>query len=142
MRALLRLLTRRGVWRICQIAIGLLFCTSALAKIGDLQTFALQVQHFRLAPLWSTNLLAMTIPWIELMVGLSLLLGVRPRSGAWMAAAMLVAFTLAVALAMARGLDFECGCFGTADATRVGGVKLAENLGMLVLAAVGSLKPR
>lgn len=142
MGALVRLLSRRGVWRACQVAIGLLFCTSALAKIGDLQTFALQVQHFRLAPIWSTSLLAMTIPWIELLAGLSLVLGVRSRAGAWTAGAMLVVFTVAVAAAMARDLDFECGCFGTADATRVGGVKLVENLGMLVLAAVGSLKPR
>jgi putative oxidoreductase len=128
--------------RLCQLAIGIIFVASALAKIIDIATFAHQVHNYRLAPGWSENLLAMVLPWVELLTGLALLVGVRPRAGAWLATALLLVFTVAVGLAMARGLDFQCGCFGTADATRIGGVKLAENLGMLVLAVVGSLKPR
>jgi uncharacterized membrane protein YphA (DoxX/SURF4 family) len=84
----------------------------------------------------------MTVPWIELVAGLALVLGVAPRAGAWVAGALLLVFTLGVIAAMARGLSFECGCFGTANATRIGWAKLAENAGMLVLAGVGSLRPR
>ena len=82
------------------------------------------------------------MPWIELVAGLALVLGIRPRAGAWVAGALLLVFTVGVLAAMARGLSFECGCFGTANATRIGWAKLAENVGMLALAAVGSLKPR
>lgn len=128
--------------RLCRLAIGLLFLTSALAKIGDTGALATQVHNFRLVPLWSENLLAMVLPWIELLCGLALVLGVRARAGAWVVLASLIVFTVAIGTAMARGLDFECGCFGTADGTRVGWVKLAENVGMIVLAAVGSLKSR
>jgi len=74
--------------------------------------------------------------------GLALVLGVRPRAGAWVAGVLLAGFTVGVALAMARGLNFTCGCFGTADATRIGWAKLAENLGMLALAALGSSRAR
>jgi putative oxidoreductase len=74
--------------------------------------------------------------------GLALVLGIRPRAGAWVAGVLLAGFTIGVALAMARGLNFQCGCFGTADATRIGWSKLGENLGMLALAVLGSLKPR
>jgi hypothetical protein len=42
---------------------------------------------------------------------------------------------------MARGLDFECGCFGTADHTRVGAFKLAQNLAMLAVAAGALRRP-
>ena len=131
--------------RLCQVGIGLIFVGSALAKIMDVGLFAEQLHNYRLAPLvplWSEHLLAMVIPWIELLIGLSLVLAIRPRSGAWLATGMLVAFTAAVGAALARGLDFECGCFGSADATRIGVVKLAENTGMLVVAAIGSLRPR
>ncbi len=128
--------------RVCQVAIGLLFLASALAKIGDTGALATQVHNFRLVPLWSENLLGMILPWIELLCGLALVLGVRPRAGAWVALASLVVFTVAVGIAMARGLNFECGCFGTMSGTRVGWTKLAENLGMIVLAAVGSLRAR
>ena len=129
---------RRGA----QIALGLLFLAAALAKIGDPASLAREVHNFRLVPLWSEHLVAITLPWVELVAGLALVLGVRARAGAWVAGALLLAFTAGVALAMARGLNFECGCFGTAGATRVGWTKLGENLGMIALAALGSLRPR
>ncbi len=135
-------LTHPALRRLCQLFVGLIFLVSALAKIGDAGALASQVHNYRLVPVGSENLLAMILPWIELLAGLSLALGVRPRAGAWLATASLAVFTIAVGVSMARGLDFQCGCFGTADATRIGGVKLAENLGMLALAAVGSLRPR
>jgi hypothetical protein len=50
-------------------------------------------------------------------------------------------FVFVVAAAVARGLDIECGCFGTSDASRVGTAKLIENVGLLALALIASLKP-
>ena len=128
--------------RLCQVALGLLFLASALAKIGDTGALATQVHYFRLVPLWSENLLGMTLPWIELLCGLALVLGVRARAAAWVALASLLVFTVAVGTAMARGLDFECGCFGTADATRVGAKKLLENVVLTALALIGSRRLR
>jgi putative oxidoreductase len=129
---------RRGA----QLLLGLLFLVAALAKIVDTASLAREVHNFHLVPFWSEHLVAMTVPWIELVAGLALVLGIRARAGAWVAGALLLGFTLGIALAMARGLNFECGCFGTADGTRVGWTKLAENLGMLALAALGSLRSR
>jgi putative oxidoreductase len=135
-------LTSTPVRRGAQIILGLLFLLASLAKIVDVTSLASQVHNFRLLPFWSEHLVAMTLPWIELVAGLALVLGIRSRAGAWLAGALLAGFTIGIALAMARGLNFECGCFGTADGTRVGWTKLGENLGMLALAAVGSLRPR
>ncbi len=135
-------LARNLLTRLCQLALGLVLLTAALAKLVDVGSLAQQVHNFRLVPLASENLLAMIVPWIELLAGLSLVLGIRARSGAWVGTALMAVFTVAVALAMARGLNFECGCFGTADATRIGGLKLAQNLGLLALGVGGSLRPR
>jgi putative oxidoreductase len=135
-------LTSAAVRRGAQIILGLLFLLAALAKIVDVTSLARQVHNFHLLPFWSEHLVAMTLPWNELVVGLALVLGIRPRAGAWLLGALLAGFTLGIVLAMARGLNFECGCFGTADGTRVGWTKLGENLGMLALAAVGSLRSR
>jgi putative oxidoreductase len=129
---------RRGA----QLLLGVLFLIAALAKIVDTASLAREVHNFRIVPFWSEHLVAMTLPWIELVAGLALVLGIRPRAGAWVVGVLLLGFTVGVALAMARGLNFECGCFGTADATRIGWTKLAENLGMLALAALGSLRRR
>lgn len=138
----MRLLASAPLRRGAQVVLGLLFLYAALGKIVDVADLAVELHNFRLVPLWSENLIAMTLPWIELLAGLALVLGVRPRAGAWVAGALLVVFTAGVALAMARGLDISCGCFGTSTVTRVGWAKLAENAGMIVLAGIGSLKPR
>ena len=136
------LLAATPVRRGAQLALGLLFVLAALAKIVDSASLAREVHNFHLVPFWSEHLVAITLPWVELTAGLALVLGIRARAGAWVTGALLAAFTVGVALAMARGLNFECGCFGTAGGTRVGWAKLGENLGMLALAAAGSLRPR
>lgn len=135
-------LGKPGTLRVCQIVTGLLFLWAGLAKIGDLTAFAEQLHNYRIVPIWTENLLAMTVPWIEVVAGLALVVGVRARSGAVLATAMLAVFTVAVAAAWARGLDFECGCFGKASAGRIGAQKLLENLGMLALAGAGTLRSR
>ena len=136
------LLRHRVTVRICQLVIGAIFAMAGLAKVGDLAGFAEQVHNFRLAPVALENLLAMTLPWIEVVAALALILGIRARAGGVVTAALMAVFTVAVALALVRGLDIECGCFGTADASRVGLVKLAQNLGMLALAVMASLRAR
>ncbi len=125
-----------------QITIGVLFAIAGLAKIGDLRSFAEQIHNFRILPIAAENVMAMTLPWIEIVCALALVSGVRARAGSLLALGLLVVFTVALALALARGLDSECGCFGTADASRVGVRKVLENVGMLVLAWVGTLRRR
>ncbi len=137
-----RFLSSSWLVGLCRIAVGLVFIAAALAKIGDPGAFATQIHHFRLAPVAFENSIAVLLPWIELLTGLALVLDVRARSGAWLAAAMMAVFTLAVASAVARHLDFECGCFGTADATRVGAKKLIENLVITAVALVASQRGR
>lgn len=141
-KALTTLLTRPGVVITCQVAIGLVLLASGLAKIGDAGSFARQVHYYRMVPFGLENLLAITLPWIELVTALAILLRVRPRSGAVVGVGLMALFVVAVGAAVARNLDIECGCFGTADAARVGSAKLLENLGLLVVAIVGAGKAR
>ena len=128
--------------RACEIATGVILGWAGLAKIGDLRAFAAQIHNFRILPVSLDNLAAMTLPWIEVVVALSLLARVRTRDGARLALVLLVVFTVAVVAAVARGLDIECGCFGTADAAHVGWVKIAENLGLIAIAAVAAAGPQ
>ena len=137
-----RWLTHPRTVLVCQIVLGLVFAAAALAKLGDLRSFATQVHNFRLVPVPTENLLAMTLPWMELLAALALLLRVQPRAGALTTAGMMAIFCVVVLAAVARGLDIDCGCFGTSDGSRVGMKKLLENLGLLVLALIASLKPQ
>ncbi|MGH7730790.1 MAG: MauE/DoxX family redox-associated membrane protein [Candidatus Eiseniibacteriota bacterium] len=141
MSALVRLLRRPGLVLVAQLVIAVVFLAAALGKIGDPGAFARQIHHFRLLPFGLENLLAITLPWVELLAALALLLRYRPRAGAVVTAGLMGLFVFVVAAAVARGLDIECGCFGTADASRVGTAKLIENVGLLALALIASLKP-
>jgi uncharacterized membrane protein YphA (DoxX/SURF4 family) len=137
-----RLLSSPILIRVCRIAVGLVMLAAALGKIGDPGAFSSQIHHFHLTPIGAENLIAAVLPWIELVAGLALVLGPYARSAAWLSAALMIVFTVAVGSAVARKLDIECGCFGTADATHVGGVKLAENLLITGAALVASLRLR
>ena len=139
MNALLR---HPATIRVCQLATGLIFAWAGLAKVGDPRGFAEQVHNFRMVPLALENLIAVILPWIEIVAALALIAGVRARAGAVTATGMLVVFTVGVIAALARGLDIECGCFGTGDASRVGGLKVLQNLGMIIVAWAGTLRPR
>lgn len=140
MKNVLKPLTSPAAIQASRFAIGLVMIVAALAKIGDPGTFAVQIRHYRMTPPGAENLLGSVLPWIELMAGLALVLRVRARSGAWLAAGLMGIFTLAVGMAIARGLDIECGCFGTADATRVGAGKLLENFALVAVALIASAR--
>jgi uncharacterized membrane protein YphA (DoxX/SURF4 family) len=142
MDGLKRFLRDRRTIRVSQLAIGVVFLFAALPKIGDMQSFALQIHNYRMIPVALENLMAITLPWIELVIALALLLGIYPRSGAMLSAGLMVVFLVAIGQAVARGLDIDCGCFGTTRAAEVGFTKLAEDVGLLVLALIASLRAR
>lgn len=118
-------------------AFGLVFIWAALAKIADLSGFANDVHNFRLLPLALENVFAMTIPWIELVAGVALIMNVAPRSGLLVLGVLLVVFMGAILLAIIRNLDIDCGCFGTSDASKTGWTTLIRDVAFLVLAILG-----
>ncbi|HXV76254.1 MAG TPA: MauE/DoxX family redox-associated membrane protein [Candidatus Polarisedimenticolaceae bacterium] len=142
MDGLRRILARPWLVRAAQVGIGVVLAWAGLAKIVDQAGFAAQVHNFKLVPIAVENLIAMTLPWVELVTAHALIFGVRARAGAVLASGLVGVFTLAVLAALARGMDIECGCFGTGDASRVGWIKLGQNLAMLAVAVVGTLRPR
>ena len=86
------------------------------------------------------NLLAVTLPWIEVLIGLLLLSGVWRREAALLAGGLLLGFVAGVASALYRGIDLQnCGCFSVSGAGRSAGLGLIVGdlllLGLCVLVA-------
>ena len=83
-------------------------------KILDPYPFAESIASFRLLPPVVLNLAALTLPPLEVLAGM-LALGRNPwrRAGALCLLALLVIFLAALASAAARGLNVDCGCFGS-----------------------------
>lgn len=125
-----------------QIALGLVFVIAALAKIADPPGFAKSIWMYQLAPAWSLHPAALVLPWLELLCGLALCLGLWTRAAASWIAALLLAFIVALAINLARHHPVDCGCFGTATVAKTEAERLEDmqwtilrDLGMLLLAA-------
>ena len=125
-----------------RLILGALFIYSALTKITDLDYFAKSLYNYRLLPESSLNFFALIIPWLELIIGFLLIAGIYVRESALIGTVLMAVFIAAVAIALARGLDIECGCFGTRDGSKVGILKIIEDvlilLGFVWLSVFGS----
>jgi uncharacterized membrane protein YphA (DoxX/SURF4 family) len=122
--------------------VGGIFIYSALTKITDLEYFAKSLYNYRILPEASLNLVALIIPWLELIIGLFIVLGIFVKESALLGGFLMIVFIAAISIAIVRGLDIECGCFGTKDGSRVGLLRIVEDLfillGFIWLAAFGS----
>lgn len=94
--------------------IGGLFIYAGALKAWDPVKFAADVQNFRILP-WGVGVrLAFYLPWLEIICGVAVLIGWM-RSGALaILTGLTVIFIVATISAQARGIDLECGCFGSA----------------------------
>ncbi len=133
---------RRVLVLLCALVVGGVFVYASLDKIAKPADFARIVYHYQvigpsqsLAPL-VPNLFAVTLPWIELVMGLALIVGVLRREAAALAAALLLVFVAAVGSALHRGIDIEnCGCFAVTGEGRRAGYKLIlSDLGLFAAA--------
>jgi uncharacterized membrane protein YphA (DoxX/SURF4 family) len=81
------------------------------------EVFALDVATYQLLPLWAVNGFALVLPWVELLAGTMLILGLRTRAAALLVLCMMLSFIVALLWALHLGLDLACGCFASQAAT-------------------------
>ena len=92
--------------------LGLLLLWAALSKLANLNEFYGNVLAYRLPlPDLFQRLVAVTLPWLELLCGLMLIANLWIRPGLAWAIILFACFAVITAEAWARGLDISCGCF-------------------------------
>ncbi|MDR0927853.1 MAG: DoxX family membrane protein [Ignavibacteria bacterium] len=116
---------------IIRIVVAGVFIFTGISKIIEPTLFAKDIANYDM--LWSLliNLMAIILPWLELITGILFLFGIQPKPNAILIAAMLLLFNIAVGVAWARGLDIHCGCYAAVAEEAVGIGKLAENFALL-----------
>jgi uncharacterized membrane protein YphA (DoxX/SURF4 family) len=96
-----------------RLALGLLFLYASLDKIAHPQDFAVVIRDYRILPPALSNLPAILFPWLELFVGIALIIGVWKDGALLLANLLLLVFWSILIFNYARGLDISCGCFSS-----------------------------
>ncbi len=110
---IIKTLSSLPVQVLCRFILGGLFIYAGIHKVADPHGFARIVHNYQLLPDTLVTLLAVVMPWLEIMAGLFLVAGIFKRTSALVLSSLLIIFTIAISINLIRGLDFDCGCFST-----------------------------
>lgn len=111
---------------LAHLLFGGLFLYAGLMKAWQPMVFLDDVRSFALLPDPYAALLALFLPWLEILAGLAVITGLFRKGGLLLLQASLLIFLVAIGIAWARGTDIRCGCFGS------GGEASSSYVGLLV----------
>jgi uncharacterized membrane protein YphA (DoxX/SURF4 family) len=107
----------RAVALVLRIALGAILVYSAWSKLKDSWAlFAMAVDSYQVLPLWGVQWVARTLPWVELLIGVLLIVGRWMRVATVGCSLLLLAFFGLMVRAHLKGMEINCGCFGPGEA--------------------------
>ena len=113
-----------------RIILGAVFLWASFGKILEPGDFARSISNYHIVPFGIENILALILPWLELLIGMGLILGIMVDGSVQISAILLIMFILMIGQAMLRGFNIECGC-GLKEGEMIGLNKILENIGFL-----------
>ena len=124
---------------IIRVGLGCMFLYSSLPKIRQPYDFLGDVYNFEILGPKLGVLVAMTLPWAELLVGICLIGGIFVSGALLVSIAMGAMFSFVIASALYRGLNISCGCFSSSSAEQIGYITLIRALVIMLLSAAAYL---
>jgi uncharacterized membrane protein YphA (DoxX/SURF4 family) len=107
----------RAVALVLRLGLGAIFVYSAWSKLKDSWAlFAMAVDSYQVLPLWGVQWVARTLPWVELLIGVLLIVGRWMRVTTVACSVLLLVFFGLMIRAHLKGMEINCGCFGTGEA--------------------------
>jgi len=116
-----------------RLFLGGTFIFASWHKIVSPDQFATILYGYAVFPHPFINVLAIAMPFVELVCGISLVTGWLKRPALLLINAMLAGFIILISFNLIRGHEFDCGCFslGNTKGTWSSVWLLARDLGML-----------
>lgn len=122
-----------------------MFLLAGVTKALDPGGLAASIRTYELGlPEWFVSVSAFGLPYLEILLGLYLLIGLFTRVSAWTTNAIMVVFILALLQGAIRGLEIDCGCFGNAAGGETESnlwLDAARDVGLLALGLHIALAP-
>jgi uncharacterized membrane protein YphA (DoxX/SURF4 family) len=121
---------------VLRVVLGVLFLTSGAAKLRTPLTLTQAIQQYGMGLVGSkpARIVARLLPLSELILGLMIFTGIWLTIAALAATGLLLAFTVPMAINLARGNQFSCHCFG-ATSSDIGIGSLSRNV-ILIFASI------
>ena len=121
--------------------VAALFIFAGISKILNPDTFARDIDNYRLLPYLLVTIMAVILPWLEVLCGIFLIVGTWKKGAAFTLLVLTFMFLIAVSSAIARGLDITCGCFSmTIEGMKVGYSRLIEDVVLFALILLINIK--
>jgi putative oxidoreductase len=99
----------------CRLFLGGIFIYAGYTKIENPLQFAAAVEAYKLISPDMVIWVVKVLPWLEIVIGGALLLGIMVRYTAAFAGAFLVFFIGVMLVTYLRGIEADCGCFGVGE---------------------------
>jgi uncharacterized membrane protein YphA (DoxX/SURF4 family) len=115
--------------------LGAVFVYAGATKVNVPRDFAQNIMNYHLVTESTAIIWASVLPMLEIVTGVSLILGVWRQGGLVLISLMSIMFIVALGSLIVRGINVDCGCFHQYDgvmATPAMGI--AKNLIILALA--------
>jgi len=97
-----------------RLVLGGVFIFAGATKLGQLPQFAYLVHQYGVLPYSLSQVYGYVLPPLEVVVGTLLILGVFLRTTSVISGLIVLSFIIAKSIALARGMNLTCGCFGEA----------------------------
>ena len=129
-----------------RLVVGVVDLAAGVAKFPDPAANVRQVRAFQILPEAVVPTVGHALPTVEIIVGAVLVLGLLTRAFAVIGGLFFVAFIIGIAAAWARGLEINCGCFGSrgvpANPQRQYALDIARDVGLLLCCLWLVVRPR
>ena len=113
---------------LARLGLAAVWLVSGGIKAADPDQTYVAVRAYDVLPPGGVEIVAALLPWVELALGVLLLVGIGTRVVAVISVAVLLVFVAGVAQAWARGLSIDCGCFGGGGAVAPGETTYVQEL--------------
>lgn len=126
---------------VLRLLLAAVWIWAAVSKLSDPSAFVRAVRAYDLAPEWLAKAIGYGLPFLEISLGVFLVLGLGTRLVAAVSGLLFTAFLIGIIQASARGLTIECGCFGGGGSVQDGQnttytLDILRDIGLLIAAAL------
>ena len=106
-----------GVWKdwvglLCRLVLGVVMLAAGVPKALNIAETQQVTRAYQILPYELANAWGMVMPFVEVVIGVLLILGLMTRLAAVVAGLLMIAFIIGIVSVWVRGIKIDCGCFG------------------------------